>query len=166
MAYTVEQYVDAIWAYSSRTVDAGSPAASDGLYIDDVGYAVWTYPTRTEDGVPQNCTARSIVLGALVLGKPTAGDPLPVEASWHGQIVTMTFPGDFISAHGIMMEAVLSHVDPTMALILDSSDNEIMRIRTTASKPTKHMKFPGGLIFNGLKASTFAGGSLSFYLKP
>ena len=47
---TVEEIVDQIWAHPSRTVDAGSPAPSDGSVIDDIGYAVWTYITRTVEG--------------------------------------------------------------------------------------------------------------------
>jgi len=71
MAYTVEEYVDEIWAYSTRTVDAGTPAASDGSYIDDVGYAIWTYPTRTEDGTADALEALSLDTGSTTLGTPT-----------------------------------------------------------------------------------------------
>lgn len=39
--------VDRTWDYSSRTLDALTPAASNGSYIDDIGYAVWTYSDRS-----------------------------------------------------------------------------------------------------------------------
>jgi len=71
MAYTVEEYVDEIWAYSSRTVDAGTPAASDGSYIDDVGYAVWTYPSRTEDGgTGHSITGAGNISSSEAIGQP------------------------------------------------------------------------------------------------
>jgi len=47
---TVTEIVDQIWAYSPRTTDGQIPAASDGSYIDDVSYAVWTFVTRTVEG--------------------------------------------------------------------------------------------------------------------
>ena len=47
---TVAEIVDAIWANPVRTIDGQAPVASDGSYIDDVGYAVWTYITRTVEG--------------------------------------------------------------------------------------------------------------------
>jgi len=50
MSYTPEDYADGVWTHPTRTVDAGSPAPSDGSYIDDVAYAVWTYATRTASG--------------------------------------------------------------------------------------------------------------------
>jgi len=73
MFYSLSEYVDAIWAYSSRTVDAGTPAASDGTYLDDVGYAVWTYPSRTDDGgVSTNLIAVPLASGTTV-GTPAIG---------------------------------------------------------------------------------------------
>ncbi len=73
MFYSLSEYVDAIWAYSSRTVDAGTPAASDGTYLDDVGYAVWTYPSRTDDGgVSTNLIAVPLASGTTV-GTPELG---------------------------------------------------------------------------------------------
>ncbi len=65
---TVDEIVDAIWAYPSRTVDAGIPAASDGSYLDSVGYAVWTYPTRTVSG-----GVSLVALGQIA--EPTTGRP-------------------------------------------------------------------------------------------
>ena len=40
---------DAVWVYSSRSVDSNSPNASDGTILDDIGYSVWTYTTRELD---------------------------------------------------------------------------------------------------------------------
>jgi hypothetical protein len=39
--------VDAVWVYSSRTLDTATPAASNGSYLDDIGHSVWTYTDRT-----------------------------------------------------------------------------------------------------------------------
>jgi hypothetical protein len=39
--------VDAVWVYSSRTLDTATPAASNGSYLDDIGHAVWTYTDRS-----------------------------------------------------------------------------------------------------------------------
>lgn len=47
---TAADIADAVWTAATRTLDANSPAASDGSYIDDIGYAVWTAGTRTLDG--------------------------------------------------------------------------------------------------------------------
>jgi hypothetical protein len=49
MSY-LDDIADAVWTAATRTLDAGSPAASDGSYLDDVAYAVWTNGTRTLDG--------------------------------------------------------------------------------------------------------------------
>jgi len=50
MSFTPAEYADGVWTHATRTVDAGSPAASDGSIIDDIAYAVWTYATRTASG--------------------------------------------------------------------------------------------------------------------
>jgi hypothetical protein len=65
---TVDEIVDAIWAHPSRTVDALTPSASNGSYIDSVAYAVWTYPTRTVSG-----GVSLVALGQIA--EPTTGKP-------------------------------------------------------------------------------------------
>lgn len=49
MSYTVEEIVDAVWAYSTRELDGFSPQPSDGSILDDIAYEVWVYNTRTAD---------------------------------------------------------------------------------------------------------------------
>ena len=48
----IADIADAVWEHSTRTLDAESPAASNGTYIDDVAYAIWTNGTRELDGDP------------------------------------------------------------------------------------------------------------------
>jgi len=50
MSFIPAEYADGVWTHSTRTVGAGSPALSDGSIIDDIAYAVWTYPDRTASG--------------------------------------------------------------------------------------------------------------------
>jgi hypothetical protein len=55
--------VDAVWAYSSRTLDEETPAASNGSYLDDIGYATWTYTERSViNPPPVPITAISAIL--------------------------------------------------------------------------------------------------------
>lgn len=46
-------YIDdigyAIWTYETRSVDAEIVGASNGSYIDDIAYEIWTLATRTLD---------------------------------------------------------------------------------------------------------------------
>jgi len=49
-SYTISEIVDQIWLRSPRTVDAQVPASSNGSRLDNIAYAVWTYPTRTVEG--------------------------------------------------------------------------------------------------------------------
>lgn len=56
---TASDIADAVWTAATRTLDANSPAASDGSYIDDIGYAIWTAGTRELDGEPPAATSRS-----------------------------------------------------------------------------------------------------------
>jgi hypothetical protein len=50
MSFTPEDYADGVWTFPTRTVDGLAPALSNGSYLDDVAYAVWTYATRTASG--------------------------------------------------------------------------------------------------------------------
>ena len=50
MSYTPEQIADGVWTNAIRTVDALAPGPSKGTILDDIGYTVWTYPTRTASG--------------------------------------------------------------------------------------------------------------------
>ncbi len=50
MSFTPAEYADGVWTHATRTVDAQAPATSNGSVIDDIAYAVWTYPTRTASG--------------------------------------------------------------------------------------------------------------------
>ena len=50
MSFTPAEYADGVWTHATRTVDAQAPAPSDGSILDDIAYAVWTYPTRTASG--------------------------------------------------------------------------------------------------------------------
>jgi hypothetical protein len=34
---------DEVWKYHTRTLDGGSPAASDGSYLDDIAFEVWNH---------------------------------------------------------------------------------------------------------------------------
>jgi hypothetical protein len=55
--------VDAVWAYSSRTLDTATTAASNGSYLDDIGYATWTYTDRSViNPPPVPITAVSAIL--------------------------------------------------------------------------------------------------------
>lgn len=47
---TPSSIADAVWTYSTRTLDESSPGASNGSFLDDIGYHVWTYLTRTVEG--------------------------------------------------------------------------------------------------------------------
>lgn len=50
MSYTPAEIADGVWTYSTRTVDGLAPSASDGSVLDNIAYAVWTYGTRTVEG--------------------------------------------------------------------------------------------------------------------
>jgi hypothetical protein len=71
MIYDPVTIADLVWTNPTRTVDAGVPAASDGTFIDDVGYAVWTYATRTVETTSQNITGAGSIPSAESVGQPT-----------------------------------------------------------------------------------------------
>jgi hypothetical protein len=62
---------DAVWTYSTRTLDALSPPTSDGTRLDDIGYAVWTYGTRTVDAGGTTLTVAAIMMAMDQFGGGT-----------------------------------------------------------------------------------------------
>jgi hypothetical protein len=68
---TLQEIVDQIWAYSSRTTDGQSAPASDNTYLDDIRYAVWTHSSRTVEGATNHAlTATGMTTGSPVFGAP------------------------------------------------------------------------------------------------
>jgi hypothetical protein len=60
--------VDLVWDYETRTLDEATPAASDGSYIDDIGYAVWTYSDRSVINPPPPPAPPFLAKGYALLG--------------------------------------------------------------------------------------------------
>jgi hypothetical protein len=191
MSWTAADYAGGVWTHATRTTQSGTAPDPDGTYLDSINHAVWEYATRALTGgstqdctarsitlgalvmakptaalLPFDCVARSITLGAMALGKPSAGGSTPVDIQCHGQVFSFTFPGDFVAFKGKLEALSISHVDPVNVLLLDNGSNEVFRIHTTVGKLTKNLKFPGGLIFDGLHAQVFSGGTLTVYLNP
>ena len=47
---TLTEIADQVWTRVPRTVDGNIPAVSNGSYLDNILYGVWTYSTRTTTG--------------------------------------------------------------------------------------------------------------------
>ena len=62
---TAADIADAVWIAATRTTDGNSPSASNGSYIDNIGYAIWTAGTRELDGTPPAGFAHAL---AIVIG--------------------------------------------------------------------------------------------------
>jgi hypothetical protein len=46
---TLDDIADAVWTYITRTLDGLAPPGPDGSALDAIAYAVWTYVPRTVD---------------------------------------------------------------------------------------------------------------------
>ena len=110
MSFTPEDYADGVWTFPTRTVDGLAPAASDGSYIDDVAYAVWTYTTRTASGGVATFQINVAQTMPVASQSATLQTVMPVSVAQ-----TMPTPEQVITAEttGAVFEIDVNQIMPT-----------------------------------------------------
>ena len=110
MSFTPSDYADGVWTFPTRTVDGLAPAASDGSYIDDVAYAVWTYTTRTASGGVATFQINVAQTMPVAVQSSTLQTGMPVSVAQ-----TMPTPAQVITAEatGEVFQITVNQATPT-----------------------------------------------------